>query len=62
MFMNLAMDLASILVVLILNRKTIKLRATLEKRQKEKEQELTMQNEKAYKKASEYLLRRADED
>ena len=47
MFINLAMDLASILVVLILNRKTIKLRAILEKQQKEKEKELTKRHIKA---------------
>ena len=47
MFMDLAMDLATILVVLILNRKTIKLRAVLEKRQKEKEQEQTKRHIKA---------------
>ena len=41
MFMNLAMDLATILVVLILNRKTIKLGAIMEKMKKVKEQELT---------------------
>ena len=45
--MNLAMDLASILVVLFLNRKTIKLRKELEKKQKEKEQELTKRHIKA---------------
>ena len=47
MIINLAMDLASILVVLILNRKTIKLRAILEKKQKEKQQELTQRHIKA---------------
>ena len=47
MFINLAMDLVSILVVLFLNRKTIKLRAELEKKQKEKEQELTKRHIKA---------------
>ena len=47
MFINLAMDLVSILVVLFLNRKTIKLRVELEKKQKEKVQELTKRHIKA---------------
>ena len=40
MMSNTGMDLASILVVLILNRKTIKLRKILKKKQKDKEEEL----------------------
>lgn len=47
MFINLAMDLVSILIVLFLNRKTIKLRVELEKKQKEKVQELTKRHIKA---------------